>query len=410
MDTLPDTTSHGALTNHYLAIEAELGASNYKPLDVMLTRGERVWVWDLDGNKYLDCLSAYSAVNQGHCHPKILEAMVDQAKRLTLTSRAFHHDQLAPFYQELCALTRSHKVLPMNSGAEAVESALKVARKWGYEVKGVPDDQAEIIVCTENFHGRTISIVGFSTDPTSRHHFGPFTGGFKIVPYGNAQALAAAITPNTVAFLVEPIQGEAGVIIPPAGYLAEARRLCTQHQVLLILDEIQTGLGRTGKLLAEEHEGIESDLTLIGKALSGGFYPVSAVLSPREVLGVLKPGEHGSTFGGNPLACAVARAAMRVLVEEGMIENSARQGARLLAGLQSLGANTVHEARGRGLMLALELHPDAGGAKPYVKRLRNRGILCKETHEHTIRIAPPLVINEAEVDWAVEQFQAVFGS
>ncbi len=410
MDTLPETRAHSPLTQRYLDIEAELGASNYKPLDVMLTRGERVWVWDLDGRKYLDCLSAYSAVNQGHCHPKIMEAMIDQARRLTLTSRAFHHDQLAPFYEELCALTRSHKVLPMNSGAEAVESALKVARKWGYEVKGVPDEAAEIIVCSENFHGRTISIVGFSTDPAARHHFGPFSGGFKRVPYGDAAALAAAITPNTVAFLVEPIQGEAGVIIPPAGYLQAARRLCTEQRVLLILDEIQTGLGRTGKLLAEEHEGIESDLTLIGKALSGGFYPVSAVLSPREVLGVLKPGEHGSTFGGNPLACAVARAAMRVLVDEGMIENSATQGARLLAGLRGLGPDIVAEARGRGLMLALELHHDAGGAKPFVRRLRDRGILCKETHEHTIRIAPPLVINQAEVDWAVEQFQAVFGN
>jgi ornithine--oxo-acid transaminase len=408
MDALPQASPALTPSQRYLEIEAELGASNYKPVDVVLTRGERVWVWDIDGNRYLDCLSAYSAVNQGHCHPRILEAMTEQAKRLTLTSRAFHHDQLAPFYQELCQLTRSHKVLPMNSGAEAVESALKVARKWGYEVRGVPDGAAEIIVCADNFHGRTISIVGFSTDPAARRHFGPFGGGFRAIPYGDAAALEAAITPNTVAFLVEPIQGEAGVIIPPEGFLRRARDLCTAHRVLLILDEIQTGLGRTGRLLAEEHDGIESDLTLVGKALSGGFYPVSAVLSPREVLGVLKPGEHGSTFGGNPLACAVARAAMRVLIDEGMIENAATQGARMLEGLRSLRGDSIRQARGRGLMLALELHPEAGGARPFVHRLREHGILCKETHDHTIRIAPPLVIRAEEVDWAIDQFQAVF--
>ncbi|HEY1879985.1 MAG TPA: ornithine--oxo-acid transaminase, partial [Caulobacteraceae bacterium] len=320
----------------FLALEAEYGARNYKPLDVVLTRGEGVHVWDVDGKRYLDCLSAYSAVNQGHCHPRILKAMIDQAKRLTLTSRAFRNDQLGLFYEELCVLTHSHSVLPMNTGVEAVESALKVARKWGYEIKGVPAGQAEIIACEGNFHGRTLSVVGFSTDPTSTAGFGPFGPGFKIVPFGDAEALQAAITPNTVAFLVEPIQGEAGVIIPPAGYLTAVREICTRHDVTLILDEIQTGLGRTGKLLAEEHEGIEADLTLIGKALSGGFYPVSAVLSNREVLGVLKPGEHGSTFGGNPLACAVAREALKVLVEEGMIENAATQGDRLKCGLEEI--------------------------------------------------------------------------
>jgi ornithine--oxo-acid transaminase len=334
--------------------------------------------------------------------------MTEQAGRLTLTSRAFHNDQLALFYEELCALTGSHKVLPMNSGAEAVESALKVARKWGYEIKEVADDQAEIIVCSDNFHGRTISIVGFSTDEDSRRNFGPYGGGFVVVPYGDAAALEAAITPNTVAFLVEPIQGEAGVIIPPEGYLRRARELCSAHNVLLILDEIQTGLGRTGRLLAEEHEGIEADLTLIGKALSGGFYPVSAVLSSNEVLGVLKPGEHGSTFGGNPLACAVARAALRVLIDEGMIANASVQGERLLVGLRQLDHPAIREARGRGLMLALELHPEAGGAKPFTQALRERGVLCKETHEHTIRIAPPLVITEDEVDWALLQFERVF--
>lgn len=387
-----------------IALEARYGAKNYKPLDVVLTRGQGVWVWDVDGRRYLDCLSAYSAVNQGHCHPAILAAMVAQAGRLTLTSRAFRNDQLAPFYEELCALTGSHKALPMNSGAEAVESALKVARKWAYEVKGVPDGQAEVIVCADNFHGRTIAIVGFSTDPVSHDHFGPFPPGFKVVPYGDAEALAQAITPNTAAFLVEPIQGEAGVIVPPAGYLKRARELCSEHNVLLILDEIQTGLGRTGKLLAEEHEGIEADLTLIGKALSGGFYPVSAVLSNAEAMGVLHPGEHGSTFGGNPLACAVARAALKVLIEEGMIENAARVGARLQANLSAVATKAVKEVRGRGLMLAVELHPDAGGARRVCETLQTRGLLAKETHEHTIRIAPPLILTEDQADWIADQF------
>jgi ornithine--oxo-acid transaminase len=396
-----------SLTADLIALEGLYGAKNYKPLDVVLTRGQGVHVWDVEGNRYLDCLSAYSAVNQGHCHPKILEAMVEQAGRLTLTSRAFRNDQLAPFYEELCALTGSHKALPMNSGAEAVESAIKVARKWGYEVKGVPAGQAEIIVAADNFHGRTVAIVGFSTDPQSRGGFGPFAPGFKVVPYGDAAALEAAIGPNTVAFLVEPIQGEAGMIIPPAGYLKRARELCTRHKVILILDEIQTGLGRTGKLLAEEHEGIEADLTLIGKALSGGFYPVSAVLSNSEVMDVLHPGEHGSTFGGNPLACAVARAALRVLVDEGMVENAARVGDRLQASLASIRADSVKEVRGRGLMLAVELHAEAGGARRVCEALQARGLLAKETHDHTIRIAPPLILTEDQGDWIAEQFAAV---
>ena len=394
-------------TADLIALESLYGAKNYKPLDVVLTRGQGVHVWDVEGKRYLDCLSAYSAVNQGHCHPKILEAMVEQAGRLTLTSRAFRNDQLAPFYEELCALTGSHKALPMNSGAEAVESAIKVARKWGYEVKGVPEGQAEIIVAADNFHGRTVAIVGFSTDPQSRGGFGPFAPGFKVVPYGDAQALEAAIGPNTVAFLVEPIQGEAGVIIPPEGYLRRARELCTQHKVILILDEIQTGLGRTGKLLAEEHEGVEADLTLIGKALSGGFYPVSAVLSNSEVMSVLHPGEHGSTFGGNPLACAVARAALRVLVEEGMIENAARVGERLKTSLASIRADSVREVRGRGLMIAVELQAEAGGARRVCEALQARGLLAKETHEHTIRIAPPLILTDNQADWIAEQFEAV---
>jgi ornithine--oxo-acid transaminase len=390
----------------FLATEARLGTYNYEPIGVVVSRGEGVFVWDTEGNRYLDCLSAYSAVNQGHCHPKILAAMVQQAGRLTLTSRAFHNDQLAPFYEELAQLTGSHKVLPMNSGAEAVESAIKSVRKWGYVIKGVPDGEAEIIVCTNNFHGRTLGIVGFSTDPETRKHFGPFAPGFKIIPFGDADALEAAITPNTVAFLVEPIQGEAGVIIPPAGYFARVRELCTAHDVMLILDEIQTGLGRTGKLLAEQHEGIEADVTLLGKALSGGFYPVSAVLSNNDVLGTLRPGQHGSTFGGNPLACAVARAALRVLVEEGMIENAAVQGVRFLDGLKKIRANTVREVRGRGLMLAVELHPEAGRARRYCEALQARGLLAKDTHEHTIRIAPPLVITGDQVDWALEQIDA----
>ncbi|TLX05556.1 ornithine--oxo-acid transaminase [Rhizobium sp. MHM7A] len=388
-----------------IATEQRLGANNYKPLDVVLTRGEGVYVWDTDGNRYLDCLSAYSAVNQGHCHPKILAAMVEQAGRLTLTSRAFRNDQLAHLYEELAALTGSHKILPMNSGAEAVETAIKAVRKWGYEVKGVPEGKAEIIVCADNFHGRTLSIISFSTDPDARTGFGPYTPGFRIIPFGDAEAFEAAINGNTVAALIEPIQGEAGVIIPAAGYFTRIRELCTANNVTLILDEIQTGLGRTGKLLAEEHEGIEADVTLIGKALSGGFYPVSAVLSNSEVLGVLKPGQHGSTFGGNPLACAVARTALKVLVEEGMIENAAAMGDYFLEGLRSIRSNIVRDVRGRGLMMAIELEPEAGGARQYCHVLKERGLLAKDTHDHTIRLAPPLVITREQVDWAVSQIE-----
>ncbi len=390
--------------------EYRLGAHNYKPLDVVLSRGEGVYVWDMEGNRYLDCLSAYSAVNQGHCHPKILNAMMEQAQKLTLTSRAFRNDQLAHFYEEIAALTGSHKVLPMNSGAEAVETAVKAVRKWGYEVKGVAENKAEIIVCSNNFHGRTMGIVGFSTDPDARTGFGPFAPGFRVVPFGDIDAFRAAINENTVAFLVEPIQGEAGVIVPPAGYFTTVRELCTKHGITLILDEIQTGLGRTGKLLAEEHEAIEADVTLIGKALSGGFYPVSAVLSNSEVLGVLKPGQHGSTFGGNPLACAIARAALKALTEEGMIENSAKMGDRFQKGLTDIRSNIIKEVRGRGLMLAVELVPEAGGARKYCEALKERGILAKDTHGDTIRIAPPLVITADQVDWAVEQFAAVLAS
>ena len=398
---------HRDSTAEFIALEERFGASNYKPLDVVLTRGQGVYVWDVEGRRYLDCLSSYSAVNQGHCHPKILAALQEQAAKLTITSRAFRNDQLGLFYEELCALTHSHKVLPMNSGAEAVETALKVARKWGYEVKGVPADRAEIIVCGDNFHGRTLAIIGFSTDPASRQSFGPFAPGFKVIPYGDAEALERAIGPHAVAFLVEPIQGEAGVIVPPPGYLKRARELCTRHRVVLILDEIQTGLGRTGKLLAEEHEGVEADLSLIGKALSGGFYPVSAVLSNKEVMDVLKPGEHGSTFGGNPLACAVARAALRVLVDEGMIENAAAMGDYLQAGLRALRSGIIKEIRGRGLMVAVELYPEAGGARRYCEALKDRGILCKETHTHTLRIMPPLIVTRTQIDEALAAFGAV---
>jgi ornithine--oxo-acid transaminase len=333
--------------------------------------------------------------------------MVEQLDKLTLTSRAFRNDQLALFYQELCELTNSHMVLPMNSGAEAVESVIKTVRKWGYQTKGVREDRAEIIVCSENFHGRTITIVGFSTDPTSRAGFGPFTPGFKIIPFNDPEALDAAITENTVGFLVEPIQGEAGVKIPSPGYLKACKEICHKNNVVFILDEIQTGLGRTGKLLAEEHDGIEADLTLIGKALAGGFYPVSAVLSNTEVMSVLKPGEHGSTFGGNPLACAVARVSLKVLVEEGMIENAERMGTRFLSQLRQISNSKIQDVRGRGLMIGLEFKPEVGGARGYCEKLRQKGLLCKETHDHIIRFAPPLIITEETVDWAVEQVDAV---
>jgi len=397
-------------TSKMIGLEAELGAHNYNPLDVILERGEGVWVWDIDGNRYLDCLSAYSAVNQGHCHPEIRKALVEQAQRLALTSRAFRNDQLPLFYDEICRLTRSSKVLPANTGAEAVESAIKCVRKWGYEVKGVTADQAEVIVCANGFHGRTIAVISFSTDPVARKNFGPFTPGFRIVPFGDADALEKAITPNTVAFLVEPIQGEAGVIIPPDGYLKRVREICSRHNVMLIMDEIQTGLGRTGRLLAEEHEGVEADLTLVGKALAGGYYPISAVLSNSEVLSVLQPGEHGSTFGGNPLACATARAALRVLVEEGMIENSAEQGRYLLAELASMRTNQVKDIRGRGLMIAVEFHPEVGGARRFCEKLKDAGLLCKETQKSTIRFAPPLVITREQVDWALEIIEKILRS
>lgn len=394
-------------TSHYIALEDEFGARNYKPLDVVLCRGQGIWVWDVEGNKYLDCLSAYSAVNQGHCHPKIVATLIEQAQKLTLTSRAFRNDQLGLFYKEICQLTNSHMVLPMNSGAEAVESVLKAVRKWGYRVKGVPEGRAEIIVCENNFHGRTVTIVGFSSEPQYRDGYAPFTPGFVRVPFGDADALERAITPHTVAMLIEPIQGEGGIIVPPQGYLAHARGLCDAHNVILVTDEIQTGLGRTGRMLAEEHYGVQADVTLIGKALSGGAYPISAVLSNKEVLGVFHPGDHGSTYGGNPLACAVARTAMRVLVEEGMIENAQRTGDYFLQQLRAIQSPVIKDVRGKGLLIGVELVPQAGGARRFCEALRAKGLLCKETHDHVIRFAPPLIIQKPEVDWALDRIADV---
>jgi len=390
-----------------IALEELYGAHNYKPLDVVLSRGEGVWVWDVEGNRYLDCLSAYSAVNQGHAHPRIRAALIEQAERLPLTSRAFRNDQLGLFYRDLCELTGYEMALPMNTGAEAVETALKAARKWGYEVKGVPDGQAEIIACAGNFAGRTITIISFSSDPQYRAGFGPFTPGFKVIPYGDADALEAAVTPNTVAFIVEPIQGEGGVVVPPRGYLRRVRDICTRHNVLFVADEIQTGLGRTGKLFACDHEGVRPDVVTIGKALSGGFYPVSAVLSSREVLGVFRPGDHGSTFGGNPLAAAVARAALRALIDEDMIANAAAMGEYFQDQLAEINSPHIKEVRGKGLMIGVELKPEAGGARRFCEALQEHGILAKETHQHIIRFAPPLIITRDEIDWAVERIRTV---
>lgn len=394
-------------TQDYIRLEETYGANNYRPLDVVIIRAEGVWVWDVEGNRYMDFLSAYSAVNQGHCHPRIVRAMVEQAQRVTLTSRAFRNDQLPLLEKELSELSGYEVILPMNSGAEAVETALKAARKWGYTVKGVPDDRAEIITCAGNFHGRTITIVSFSTEPQYREGFGPFTPGFVTVPYGDADALEAAIRSTTVAVLLEPIQGEGGVVIPPAGYLSRVREICSRHGILFIADEIQTGLGRTGRLFACDWEGVRPDVMVIGKALSGGFYPVSAVLASREVLGVFQPGDHGSTFGGNPLACAVAREALRVLLEEGMIENAQQMGHYLMGRLKRIESPYVKEVRGRGLLVGVELKPEAGGARRFCEALKEKGVLCKETHQHVIRLAPPLVVTREELDWALERIEQV---
>jgi len=382
------------IAQDYIAMEEQYGAHNYHPLDVVIERAEGVWVYDVDGNKYLDCLSAYSAVNQGHVHPKILEAFIEQAKKVTLTSRAFRNDQLPFFYKELSELSGYEMSLPMNSGAEAVETALKLARKWAYRVKSVPRYEAEIIVAEGNFHGRTISIISFTSEPLYRDDFGPFTPGFKVVRYGDAAAIEAAITPKTAAVMLEPIQGEGGVIVPPAGFLKDVATLCNRHKVLFIADEIQTGLCRTGKLFASDHEGVRPDVMVIGKALSGGFYPVS-------------PGEHGSTFGGNPLGAAVARAAIKVLVDEKLAERSQELGTYFMEQLAELPTPYVKEVRGKGLLIGVELKPEARGARRFCEQLKQRGILAKETHENTIRFAPPLVIEKETIDWALPHIRDV---
>lgn len=397
-------------TEDYIRLEDLYGAHNYHPLDVVITQGEGVWVWDVEGKKYMDCLSAYSALNQGHRHPRILKALIDQAQKLTLTSRAFRNEQLPLLAQEMCELTGYDMVLPMNSGAEAVETALKAARLWGYKVKGVPENQAEIIICEQNFHGRTITIITFSTEPLYRDGFGPFTPGFKVIPYGDAKALEAAMTPNTVAFMVEPIQGEAGVVVPPEGFLKQAREICDRHHVLLIADEIQTGLGRTGQLFACDWEGVKPDMVTIGKALSGGMMPVSAVVGRREILDLFLPGSHGSTFGGSPLACAVAREALRVIVEEELPKRSRELGAYFMDELRAMNSPYVKEIRGKGLLIGVVLKPEVGGARPFCERLKERGILAKETHESVIRFAPPLVITQEELDWALEQIRPVLSA
>lgn len=394
-------------TQEYIKIEEQYGAHNYHPLDVVIEKAEGVWVYDVEGNRYLDCLSAYSAVNQGHVHPKILAAMLDQAKKVTLTSRAFRNDQLPLFYKELSEISGYEMSLPMNSGAEAVESALKLARKWAYVVKGVPRHQAEIITAAGNFHGRTISIISFSSEPFYRDDFGPFTPGFITVPYGDIASIEKAITPNTAAVMLEPIQGEGGVIIPPAGYLRRVAEVCKQNNVLFIADEIQTGLCRTGKMFASQHEGVRPDMTVIGKALSGGFYPVSAVLADKSILGLFKPGEHGSTFGGNPLAAAVARAALKVLVEEKLAERATELGDYMIEQLSEIPSKHVKEVRGRGLLIGVELNRESGGARRFCEALQKKGILAKETHDFVIRFAPPLVIDKQTIDWALPHIREV---
>jgi ornithine--oxo-acid transaminase len=398
---------NGLSERDYIALEDQYNAHNYKPLDVVIAEAEGPWVWDVEGSKYLDCLSAYSAVNQGHRHPRIVQAMVDQAERLALTSRAFRNDQLPLLAKEICELIGYEKMLPMNTGTEAVETALKAARKWGYQVKGVADERAEIIACTGNFHGRTITVVSFSHSEQYRDGFGPFTPGFKMVPYGDADAVERAITPDTVAFIVEPVQGEGGVVVPPRGYLRRVREICTRHNVLMIADEIQSGLGRTGKLLACEHEGVKPDVVALGKALSGGMYPVSAVLSSREVLGVFEPGDHGSTFGGNPLACAIAREALRVIVDEDLCQRSTELGEYLMSRLRTIESPHVKLYRGKGLFVGIVLKPEAGGARRFCEALKERGVLAKDTHGNVIRLAPALVITQEEVDWMLDRLEDV---
>lgn len=394
-------------TQDFINMEEQYGAHNYHPLDVVIERAEGVWVYDVDGKKYLDCLSSYSAVNQGHVHPAILNALLEQAKKVTLTSRAFRNDQLPLLYKELSEMTGYDMSLPMNSGAEAVETAVKLARKWAYRVKGVPRHQAEIIVAGGNFHGRTVTIVSFSTEPLYRDDFGPFTPGFVVVNYGDADALEKAITPNTAAVMLEPIQGEAGVIIPPAGYLKKVAEICKQNNVLFMADEIQTGLARTGKLFASHHEDVRPDVVIVGKALAGGFYPVSAVLADKAILGLFTAGEHGSTFGGNPLAAAVSRAALKVIRDEKLAERSAQLGEYFIEQLSEISSPHVKEVRGKGLLIGVELKPEAGGARRFCEALKGKGILAKETHDNVIRFAPPLVIDKETIDWALPSIREV---
>jgi ornithine--oxo-acid transaminase len=391
-----------------IVIEDLYGAQNYHPLDVVIGKAQGIWMYDVEGRKYLDFLSAYSAVNQGHRHPRIVKALIEQARKLTLTSRAFRNDQWPLLAKEICDLTGYSMVLPMNSGAEAVETAVKTARKWAYQKKGVPQDKAEIIACANNFHGRTVTVISFSTEPLYRQDFGPFTPGFPIVPFGDAEALEKAITPNTAAFLVEPIQAEAGILIPPDGFLKRAAEICKKNNVLLIADEIQTGLGRTGRLFASEYEGVRPDMVIVGKSLGGGCYPISAVLADREILGVFKPGEHGSTFGGNPLACAVARESLKVTEDEKLVQNAAERGAYFMEKLRKVRSRHIKEVRGRGLLIGIELYPAAGGARRFCEELMKEGLLCKETHENVIRFAPPLIIREKDLNWALKRIKAVF--
>jgi len=394
-------------TQDYVQLEVRYGAHNYHPLDVVIEKAEGVWVYDVEGNKYLDCLSAYSAVNQGHVHPKILEALLEQSKKVTLTSRAFRNDQLPLLYKELSEMTGYQMSLPMNSGAEAVETAIKLARKWAYRVKGVPRHQAEIIVCKGNFHGRTTTVISFSSESLYKDDFGPFTPGFVLVPYGDAAAIEAAVTSNTAAVMLEPIQGEAGVIIPPQGYLRRVAEICEDNKVLFIADEIQTGLGRTGRLFACNYEGVRPDIMIIGKALSGGFYPVSAALADEPIMGLFTPGEHGSTFGGNPLGAAVARASLRVIREERLPERAEDLGTYFMEQLAEIPSPHVKEVRGKGLLIGVELKPEAQGARRFCEALQKRGILAKETHKHVIRFAPPLVIDKETIDWALPHIREV---
>ena len=392
----------------YIVIEELYGAHNYHPLDIVVSQARGIWVYDVEGNKYLDFLSAYSAVNQGHLHPRMVKALIGQARKVTLTSRAFRNDQWPMLAKEICELTGYQMVLPMNSGAEAVETAIKAARKWAYQKKGIQQDQAEIIVCADNFHGRTVTVISFSSEPLYRQDFGPFTPGFKIIPYGDVRALEEAINPNTAAFLVEPIQAESGINIPPAGFLKETFDVCRRNNVLFIADEIQTGLGRVGKMFACDYEGVRPDMVVVGKSLGGGVYPVSAVLSDREILGLFKPGEHGSTFGGNPLACAVARESLKVMKEEMLVENAAQLGQDFMAKLKKIRSRHIKEVRGKGLLIGIELKPEAGGARRFCEELMKEGLLCKETHDHVIRFAPPLIIRERDLNWAYKRIKAVF--